>query len=929
MVCAAVASATITSQMSTTLQTETPMSRSWRLWPALLVLLQGWSHGCGSGPGGATCPAALFPPVQAPARAEAKPAPLSGGDVLIRGATVWTAAREVLEETDVLVQKGRITRVGVGLKAPDGVFVVDGTKAHLTPGLIDPHSHLGVYPLPSLRGTADGNEWAAKPLTAQVRAEDAYWPQDPAIPRALAAGVTTAQILPGSSNLVGGWGVTVRLIPGRTVDEVRFPGAPTGLKMACGENPKYGYGKKGGPFSRMGNVAWMRAAFQAAVEYRRKWRQHRAKVAAWRDKRTRACDKGKGHEHAVAPLPPERDLQLETLVRVMEGKVRVHWHCYRADDMAATMRVAEEFGFKVAAFHHASEAYKIRDLLAKHGAAAVTWINWWGFKAEATDAIPEGVALLHQAGVVATMHSDSSRVIQRLNHEGALAYYRGVQAKIGLEPHDAVKFVTINAARVLGIQDQVGSIEVGKLGDLVLWDRAPLSVYARPTRVFVAGRLMFDRSKAPRPSDFELRVPVKPSLGKPPLRLPPAPLKPTAGEGAARATLAVINATPFFPTQDSAKPVTVLIAGDRVVGLGPGLKPPAGARVIDAAGLVLTPGLIASETRLGLAEISMEPSASERVRGAGPVRAALDVATAINPRSWAVPVTRIEGVVTAVVRPAGGLVAGRYAAFDLMGQSPAENGLRTPLAVRANLGLAGARAMGGSRARALMRLKELLDDARALLKAGKAVEARRYRKLSATVTQLRALAPVLKREIPLVVSVDRASDIRAALKFAKEQKVRLVINGGAEAWRVAGEVAKANVPVLVNPDLNAPESFDKLQARYDNAAILASRGVTVAFSAVGDIHNIRSIRQMAGIAVARGLPRRAALQALTVNPARIFGLKDRGSLAVGQRANLVLWDGDLFELKTRARHVIIGGKQVPLVSRQTLLRDRYLKLPQK
>ena len=879
------------------------------------------AQGCGSGPGQGSCPAPLFPPV--PERAAKATAPkLSGGSVLIRGATVWTAASEVHQGADVLVVDGRITRVGVGLEAPEGVMVVDGKGAHLTPGIIDPHSHIGVYPLPGLRGTADGNE-VGNPMTAQVRAEDGYWPQDPAIPRALAAGVTTVQILPGSANLVGGWSVVVRMIPGRTIDEVRFPGAPPGLKMACGENPKRVYERKG-PFSRMGNVARLRAAFQAAVEYRRKWRAHQAKVAAWRVKREKACEAGKEHEHAVAPLPPERDLELETLVRVMEGKVRVHWHCYRADDMAATLRVAEAFGFKVAAFHHATEAYKIRDLLARHGAAAVTWVNWWGFKAEATDAIPEMVALLHEAGVVATMHSDSSRVIQRLAQEGALAYHRGAQAGVKGEPHDAVKFVTINPARVLGIADKVGSIEVGKLGDLVLWDREPLSVYARPSKVFVAGRLLFERGKTSRSTDFELRVPAPSRSGPPAKVAEPVFIRAGAGAAAPRVTLAVINASPF--PGNTRRTVSVLVAGDRVAAVGPGLAAPAGAKIIDARGMVLTPGLIASETRLGLTEIPLEASANDAARGAGPVRAALDVALAINPRSWAVPVSRIEGVTTAVARPYGGLISGRHAAFDLLGQTPAEMALQSPLAVGASLGLAGARAVGGSRALALMRLGQLMDDARALLKAGKAVEARRYRKLSAQLIQLRALAPVLRREIPLVVSVDRANDIRAALALARKQKVRLVISGGAEAWRVAGALAAAGVPVLVHPDINAPESFDKLEARYENAAILANRGVTVAFSAAADAHNIRSLRQLAGRAVARGLSRQQALAALTVNPARIFGLKDRGAVAPGLRANLVLWDGDPFELKTRARHVIIGGKEVPMVSRQTLLRDRYLKL---
>ena len=890
---------------------------------ALVMIALLWSAGCRPGPKSGVCPAPLYAPAsRGSGAAGAKPLALAGA-VLIRGARVWTAAASgVLDSADVLVVRGRILQIGRDLQAPAGVLVVQGKGLDLTPGLIDPHSHIGVYSLPGLVGHADGNEWA-RPVTAAVRAADAYWPQDPAIPRALAAGVTTAQILAGSANLIGGRSVVVRMIPGRTVDEVRFPGSTEGIKMACGENPKRAYGAKGGPYSRMGSAAWLRRAFAEAQEYRRKWKVHRAKLAHWRIKRKRACDEHKPHEHAVAPAAPERDPQLEILVRILDGQLRVHWHCYRASDMAAMLRIAETHTFRIAAFHHATEAYKIRDLLARHGAGAVTWINWWGFKVEAIDAIPENVALLHQAGVNATLHSDSPHVIQRLNQEGALAYFRGVQAGLTLEQHDAVKFVTINAARLLGIQGQTGSIEQGKLGDLVLWDRSPLSVYARPAKVFVAGKLMFDRDRGLRPTDFGLRVPARPRApAAPPVQPPPQSQKQTAAN-TTRADLAVVNAIPF----GGGAPVTVLIRGDRVVALGAGIAAPAGARVIDGSGLVLTPGLIASETRLGLNEISMESAANDRVRKGGAVRAALDVAEAINPRSWAVPVSRIEGITTAVVSPGGGLVSGRSAAFDLYGQSPSQIHRRSPLALHVNLGLAGARSMKGSRARALMRLRELLDDARVLLGARRAVEARRVRRLSASVTQLSALGPVLRREIPLVVAVNRASDILATLELARAQKLRLVISGGAEGWRVAGQLAHAGVPVLVNADLNAPVSFDTLDARYDNAALLAARGVTVALSAVGDAHNIRSLRQQAGILVAWGLPRSVALEALTHNPARIFGLKDLGSLAPGKRANLVLWDGDPFELKTRARQVIIGGKVVPLVSRQTLLRDRYLKLP--
>jgi imidazolonepropionase-like amidohydrolase len=285
-----------------------------------------------------------------------------------------------------------------------------------------------------------------------------------------------------------------------------------------------------------------------------------------------------------------------------------------------------------------------------------------------------------------------------------------------------------------------------------------------------------------------------------------------------------------------------------------------------------------------------------------------------------------------VVRPFGGLISGQAGAFDLWGHSPAENDMTAPVAMYVNLGLEGSKAVG-TRALALGRLRQLLDDARALKQKKAAVEARRYRRFSAPISELRVLIPVIEGRLPLVIQVHRDSDILAVLRLAAKQKIRVVLNGAAEAWRVAEQIKQAGVPVLVAIDLNLPNSFETLGARYDNAARLHRAGVVVGFSAAGSkmdvAHNIRQLRQMAGIAVARGLPYRAALAALTAVPARIFGLADKGVLRPGARANIVIWSGDPLELRTRVERLVIGGREIPLSSRQTLLRDRYRRLPVK
>jgi imidazolonepropionase-like amidohydrolase len=422
--------------------------------------------------------------------------------VLLRGATVLTGTGERIDGGDVLLADGRIAAVGRGLDAGDAE-VLDVAGRWVTPGLIDVHSHLGVYPSPSLDAHSDGNEMI-DPVTAGVWAEHAVWPQDPGFETALAGGVTTMMVLPGSGNLIGGRGVTLKNVPAATMQQMKFPGAPHGLKMACGENPKRVYGSKGrAPMTRMGNVAGYRQAFADADDYRRQFEGWRRNQAEWEQKPV--ADRGE------APKVPKRDLKLETLSAVLDGEVLVHIHCYRADEMALMIDLADEFGFRIAAFHHGVEAYKIAALLGERGICGALWADWWGFKLEAYDGIQENLALVDAAaGGCAVTHSDSSEGIQRLNQETAKAMARGQRAGLSIPPERAIRWLTGNAARALGIEAQTGSLEVGKMADLVLWDRDPFSVYAKAERVWIDGVLHFDRAAPPaRPrSDFLLGQPT-------------------------------------------------------------------------------------------------------------------------------------------------------------------------------------------------------------------------------------------------------------------------------------------------------------------------------------------------------------------------------------------------------------------------------------
>ena len=409
--------------------------------------------------------------------------PLPSAATILQGATLLTGTGERLDNADVVMDGGKIIAVGTGLDAGDMV-VVDASGMWITPGVIDVHSHLGVYASPNVNAHSDGNE-ATAPNTAEVWAEHSVWPQDPGFVAALAGGVTSLQILPGSANLFGGRGVTLKNVPGQSVQEMKFPGAPHGLKMACGENPKRVYGGRGSsPSTRMGNVAGYRTAWIEADDYRKK---------------LAAAEKGRGEA-------PTRDLKLETLAGVLDGEILVHNHCYRADEMAVMFDIAKEFGYKIAAFHHAVEAYKVADLLRENDTCAAIWADWYGFKMEAFDGIRENAAILDRAGTCTVMHSDDAIGIQRLNQESAKVIGAAARVGIDIPPERAVRWFTSNAAKALGIDEVTGSLEPGKMADVTLWSGNPFSVYTQAERVYIDGALIYDRrNPAVNPvTDFSL-----------------------------------------------------------------------------------------------------------------------------------------------------------------------------------------------------------------------------------------------------------------------------------------------------------------------------------------------------------------------------------------------------------------------------------------
>lgn len=388
------------------------------------------------------------------------PSPL---DLVILHATVLPVSGPAIPDAMVVVHQGRIASVGPATGPVPAGDVLDAAGMWLMPGLIDVHSHMGVYSWPGGSGSSDGNE-AVSPFTPRVWVGDSFDPEDPAIPRAQAGGITTIQVLPGSANLIGGQAAIVKLRDARTLDAMLFAGAPRAIKMACGENPKRVYQEVADDDqiqTRMGEMAGLRQELQKALDYR----------AA----------------RARNP-PPPKDLDLEVLLDVLDDKIRVNLHCYQSHDIADWFRVADEYGFRITTIHHALETYKVRDLLAAHGTGIATWPDWWGFKLEAWDGIPEGPALVSAAGVPVATHSDSASHVQRLYMEAAKL------VRHGMSEADALESITLDPARLLGVDARVGSIEVGKDADLALFDRHPLDGYTRVQKTWVDGALVYDRA---------------------------------------------------------------------------------------------------------------------------------------------------------------------------------------------------------------------------------------------------------------------------------------------------------------------------------------------------------------------------------------------------------------------------------------------------
>jgi imidazolonepropionase-like amidohydrolase len=431
-----------------------------------------------------------------------------GQETLIRNATILTVSHGTLQNSDILIRGGKIAAVGQNLKAGAAARVIDATGKYVFPGIIDCHSHMMLDAVNELMLS----------VTSMVRVRDVLNPTDPDIYRALAGGTTTMNLLHGSGNAIGGLNTVVKLKYGHPIEDFIFPNAPPGIKFALGENPKRSNLQiptqaRRYPATRMGVAEVIREAFARARDYKAGWDEYRAAQ--------------KRNEKNL--LPPRRDLQLEPLVEILEGKRFVHSHCYRADEILALINIANEFGFKIRTFQHVLEGYKVAREMAEHGAGASGFSDWWGYKVEAYDSIPYNAAIMSRAGVLVSLNSDSDELTRRLNVEAAKVMKYG-----DVPEEEAMKMVTINPAKQLGIDTRVGSIDVGKDADVVIWSGYPLSTVSRVETTFIDGEIVFDRQQdlTRRPQleaerkQLEQAEPNRaPAQGTPPAR-PRAPRSP-------------------------------------------------------------------------------------------------------------------------------------------------------------------------------------------------------------------------------------------------------------------------------------------------------------------------------------------------------------------------------------------------------------------
>jgi imidazolonepropionase-like amidohydrolase len=837
------------------------------------------------------------------------------GPVAYRGARLLTAAGAPIERGVLVVSKGKIVAVGRDgdVQIPDGATVRNLEGKTIIPGLVDTHSHIGIYPRPAVPAHSDGNEMSG-PVQPGLRALDAIYPDDPGIRMAVAGGVTTANIMPGSGNVIGGQTLYVKL-RGHTIDVMRIPDLPIlgGLKMANGENPK-GYGRRApgqAPFTRMKIAALQREQFAKARDYQQKWTAYR-----------------KGDQKGP---PPDRDLALEPLVEVLERKRTVHFHTHRADDLLTALRIAEEFNFEIV-LQHATEGYRVAEELARRKVpVSLTLVDSPGGKLEAAGLLDENAAILDRAGVKVAINTDDfiteSRFFLRT---GAIAVRGGM-------PEDAaLRALTINPAGMLHLEDRVGSLAPGKDGDFVVLSGPPFSVYTQVLETYIDGRRVFDRSRqkdwAYQVGGFALadtdRLP-KPPAPPQPVSEGKAPALPNGGPGLQGSPARfVVYAGRLCPAANgTVNDGAVLVEDGKIRFAGPRSElpaQPADTPTLSAA--FVTPGLIDAHTVVGLTGALNVPADQDQDEASDPNQADLRILDGFNPNEPLLQFLRENGVTVIHGTPGrGNVIAGQTGIFRTHGRTAEQMTVRFPAGLLVNLGEVPKQTYPNRLPTTRMGTASLVRNAfaQAQANAQKRAAAKDPDKKPPANAKLEALELALARKVPVFFSAHRADDLATGLRLAREFNLRPVLDLATEGYLIADALAAAQVPVVVHPTMQRVSSMETFNGHLGNAAVLADHRIPLALgtSFEGYVPKTRVLRHEAAVAMVNGLGFERALRAITLDAARLLGIADQfGSLEAAKVADLVLYDGDPFEHATHVTHTIVGGRVV-------YDRSEYLKLP--
>jgi imidazolonepropionase-like amidohydrolase len=838
--------------------------------------------------------------------------------VAFKGARLHTAAGKPIDNGVLVIQQGKIVAVGgPDTQVPAGAVVVDVSGKTIIPGLVDTHSHIGIWPRPHVSANQDGNEGSGA-VQSSLRAIDSIQPDDPGIRMAVAGGVTTANIMPGSGNVIGGQTVYVKL-RGNTIEAMRLtPGSVVGgLKMANGENPKRFNFERGKmpPATRMKLAALQREEFVKAREYQKKWTAYR--------------EKAKTDTNAT---PPDKDIALEPLVEVLERKRTVHFHSHRADDLMTALRLAEEFNFEIV-LQHCTEGYRIVDELVKRKTpVSLTLVDSPGGKPEVAGLLEENAAVLDKAGVKVAINTDDMITESRFFlRTGAIAV-RG-----GMSEDAALRALTINGAQMLHLDDRLGSLEKGKDADFVVLSGDPFSVYTQVLETYIDGVLRFDRS---RQRDWtyqaggfalsdEKRLPKMPPAEKPlPAAFhPPEPPKDKKFEGSPKEYYIVAGRI-HTVANGTITDAFIHVKDGKIAQVGkvsdPGSNPPPNVPILTAA--VVTPGLIDAHTSVGLSGAFNLTADQDQDEASEPNQADLRALDGFNPNEPLLEYLRQQGVTTIHAVPGrNNVIAGQTGIFRTSGLTAEKMTIRFPAGILVNLGEVPKSTYPNKLPTTRMGTASLVRNAftQAQNQLRKRAAAKGDDKAPPPNGKLDALGLALEGKVPVIFAAHRADDMDTALRLAKEFDLKARLDLATEGYLMADVLAEAKVPVVVHPTMQRGVSIETYNTSMCNAMVLADKKVPLAIGTgfEGYVPKTRVVRQEAAMAMVNGLGRDRALAAITLDAAKILGIDDtRGSIEAGKVADLVLYDGDPFEHAAHVTHTIQEGRVV-------YDRDDYLKLP--